>query len=153
MLLFSCSKYDDRKVEGVWLLEHVNLCVSNRCFDTLEDRGTRAEFDKIELRLDRERNANGRFYNSGILIHQFNFEYVLDEKMGRISFIGPDDFLFPQFFGTHVKIEELSKTQMVYIAIENFPDEELAYIYSAFSSPPPSGKRHPQCGLSPAVGL
>ena len=129
MLLFSCTKFDDRKVEGVWLLEHVNLCMSNGCFDTLEDRGTRAEYDKIELRLDRSRNANGRFYNSGILLHQFNFEYILDEKLGRISFIGSNDFLYPQFFGTHVDIEELSKTEMVYIAIEDLPNEELVYIY------------------------
>lgn len=127
--LLSCSKYNDRKVEGVWLLEHVNLCMPGRCFDTLEDRGTRNQYNKIELRLDRERKANGRFYNNGILLYQVAFEYILDEKMGRISFLGPDDILFPNFFGTQVDIESLNKEEMVYVAIENFPDEETAYIF------------------------
>lgn len=129
LLLFSCTKYPDRKVKGVWLLQHVNLCTAGQCFDTLEDRGVRAQYDKIELRLDGEQHANGRFYRDGILIHQFHFEYSLDEKNGLVAFIGPDNALYPQFYGTEVEIEKLSKTQMVYVTINNSPNEKLAYIY------------------------
>lgn len=128
-LMPSCAKYDDKKVEGVWLLEHVNLCVSGDCFDTLEDRGTRDKFDKIELRLDRGRDAQGRFYKTGILLHTFDFEFILDEKTGRISFLGPNDMLFQNFFGTNVEILDLKKNGLVYQAIEDFPDEETVYIF------------------------
>lgn len=129
LFLFSCQKYGIRKVEGVWELQHVNLCLSGDCFDTLEDRGTRTQYDKIELRLSKDRNAQGRFYNQGSLLYKVDFEYILDEDAGKISFVGPYDGPHPTFFGTNVDIVELEKTSLVYVAIEDFPDEETAYIF------------------------
>lgn len=131
LLLFSsCAKYSDRKVEGVWLLEKVNLCLKDDdCFDTLEDRGTRDRYDKIELRLTRGRDAEARFYKTGILLFSFQFEYLFDEKEGRMSFLGPNDIDFQNFFGTNVEILDLSNNELIYQAIEDFPDESTVYIF------------------------
>lgn len=129
-LFASCAKYDARKIEGIWRLDRVNLCTNGDCFDTLEDRGTRARFDKIELRLTESRTAEGRFYNQGVLLYKVDFEYILDEEKGKMSFIGPEDTIFPNFFGGNVYIEELNKSELVYVAIESFPNEETVYIYT-----------------------
>jgi hypothetical protein len=125
----SCAKYDDKKIEGVWLLEHINLCVSGDCFDTLEDRGTRDKYDKIELRLSRGRDAQARFYKTGILLHTFDFEFILDEKIGRISFLGLNDRDFQNFFGSHVEIVDVRNNELVYQAVEDVPDEDTIYIF------------------------
>jgi hypothetical protein len=129
MLFASCAKYDDKKVEGVWLLEHINLCVSGDCFDTLQDRGTRDKYDKIELRLSRSRDAQARFYKTGILLNTFEFEFILDEKIGRISFLGPNDRDFQNFFGAQMEIIDLKKKELTYQAIEDVPNEETIYIF------------------------
>ncbi len=129
LLLSSCAKYSDKKVEGVWLLEHINLCIAGDCFDTLEDRGTRDKYDKIELSLDRGRNARARFYKTGVLLHAFDFEFILDEKEGRISFLGPEDRGLQNFFGTNVEIVGVKKNELVYQVIEDFPDEETVFIF------------------------
>lgn len=130
VLLSSCAKYSDKKVEGVWLLEKINLCLKDdTCFDTLEDRGTRDKYDKIELKLTRGRDATARFYKTGILLFSFEFEYLLDEKEGRMSFLGPNDVDFQNFFGTNVEILDLNKSELVYQAIEDYPDESTVYIY------------------------
>lgn len=130
LLFFSCAKYSDKKVEGVWQLEKVNLCLKDDdCFDMLVDRGTRDKYDKIELRLTRGRDASARFYKTGILLFAFDFEYLLDEKEGRMSFLGPNHIDFQNFFGTNVEILDLSKSELVYQAIEDFPDESTVYIF------------------------
>ena len=128
--LFSCSKYNDKKVEGVWLLEKVKVCTINGCWDSLVDRGTRNLYDKIELRLNRDRSASGRFYNTGNLQYDVDFEYIFDEKTGRISFVGPHDIKHPGFFGGNMEIVALNKTELVYIEIEDHPDDQTTYIYS-----------------------
>jgi hypothetical protein len=129
MLFASCAKYDDKKLEGVWLLEHLNLCVLTDCLDVLEDQQTRDKFDKIELRLSRGRDAQARFYKTGILLHTFDFEFILDEKMGLISFLGPNDNDFQNFFGSNVAIVDVEKNELVYQAIEEIPNEETIYIF------------------------
>ncbi len=130
LFLFSCAKYNDKRVQGVWLLEKVKVCTINGCWDSLVERGTRNLYDKIELRLNRDRSANGRYYNIGILQYQVDFEYILDEKTGRISFIGPNDVQLPYFFGSYVEIEQLSNTELTYVAIEDFPDDKTTYIFT-----------------------
>ncbi len=125
----SCTKSDYRTLEGVWLLEHVNLCVLADCLDVLEDQQTRDKFDKIELRLSRGRDAQARFYKTGILLYTFDFEFILDEEMGRISFLGPNDHDFQNFFGSNVAIVDAKKNELVYQAIEDVPNEETIYIF------------------------
>lgn len=125
----SCVKYSDKSVEGVWLLEHVNLCVSGNCSDALEDQGTRDNYDKIELRLGRNRDAQARFYKTGVLLHTFAFEFILDEKVGRISFLGPNDRTFQNFFGANVEIMDLRKAELTYQAIESIDNEETIFIF------------------------
>ncbi len=125
----SCAKYSNKSVEGVWLLEHINLCALGDCSDALEDLGTRDSYDKIELRLGRDRVAEARFYKTGILLHTFAFEFILDEKLGRISFLGPNDGTFQNFFGSNVEIMDLRKTELTYQAIENIDNEETIFIF------------------------
>ena len=129
-VLFSCTKYTERKVEGVWKLEEVRVCYMDSCWDSLEDRGTSNTYNKIELRLERDRTAEGRFYNNGVLLYHVPFSYIFDNKTGRISFVGPYDVQHPGFFGSNVELDELNTNNMVYRMIEDFPEEETTYRYT-----------------------